>query len=79
LKLLSAFALSIPIRLIGVGAGNLQPASMPVQRDLFEEARNHQRGQWEKVDQVMDAIAERYGSGSIVRGTLAAGKPRKDK
>jgi DNA polymerase-4 len=79
LKLLSAFALSIPIRLIGVGAGNLQPASMPVQRDLFEEARNNQRGQWEKVDQVMDAIAERYGSGSIVRGTLAAGKPRKDK
>lgn len=77
LNLLSAVSLSNPIRLIGVGAGNLQPASIPIQRDLFEEPEDHQRGQWERVDRAMDAIAERYGSGSVVRGTLTAGKPPK--
>lgn len=69
-SLFAAFVLTQPVRLIGVGAGNLQPQSRPVQQDLFSQDRQKQHGRWEKIDRVLDAIAERYGRRSIVRGTL---------
>jgi len=71
LSLLAAFPLVQPVRLIGTGAGNLQPESMPVQQELFGRPEENQRGQWEKLDRVLDAITERYGRRSVVRGTLA--------
>jgi DNA polymerase-4 len=71
LRLLTAFALTQPIRLIGVGAGNLMPESMPVQQALFADEQVRYRQQWEQLDRALDAISERYGQGSVVRGTLA--------
>ena len=74
LDLLRAFSISQPIRLIGLGAGNLQPAAMPVQQDLFGDSPDHQHRRWEQVDRAVDAIAERYGRAAILRGTLAPNK-----
>jgi len=71
LRLLTAFALTQPIRLIGVGAGNLIPENMPVQQALFADEQVRHRQQWEQLDRALDAISERYGRGSVVRGTLA--------
>lgn len=71
LTLLSAFAMTQPVRLIGVSAGNLQPEAMPVQRELFAVEETQHNQQWEKVGRAMDAISQRYGQRTIVRGTLA--------
>lgn len=69
--LLTAFEMQRPVRLIGVGAGNLQPHAVPVQQELFADAQNQHLRQWEKVDRAMDAIDARFGRRCIVRGTLA--------
>jgi DNA polymerase IV len=69
--LLSAFEMQRPVRLIGVGAGNLQSQAVPIQQELFADARNQHLRQWEKVDRAMDAIDARYGRRCVVRGTLA--------
>ncbi|MFZ1982892.1 MAG: DNA polymerase IV [Desulfatitalea sp.] len=68
--LLAAFEMQRPVRLIGVGAGNLQPHAVPIQQELFADARNQHLRQWEKVDRAMDAIDARYGRRCVVRGTL---------
>ncbi len=68
--LLNSFGLTQPVRLIGVGAGNLQPVSMPVQQELFSDNDTQQHQQWEKVDRALDAISDRYGINTIKRGTL---------
>lgn len=73
LELFRQFKLSKPVRLIGVGAGTLQPASMPVQADLFPDEHQDRDRKWEKVDRAMDAVAERFGSHAVVRG-----KPKKE-
>jgi DNA polymerase-4 len=69
--LLTAFEMQRPVRLIGVGAGNLQPHAVPVQQELFADAQNQHLRQWEKVDRAMDAIDARFGRRCVVRGTLA--------
>ncbi len=77
LGLLKAFDLNQPIRLIGVGAGNLQSRQVPLQQELFATEENQQRRQWEKVDRALDAIDERYGRQCVLRGTLT--EPAKTK
>ncbi|MBT8341994.1 MAG: DNA polymerase IV [Desulfatitalea sp.] len=73
LSLLNAFSLNQPVRLVGLGAGNLLSASHPVQQSLFGDALqtppDHPR--WEKVDRAVDAIADRYGASTVIRGTLS--------
>jgi DNA polymerase-4 len=69
-KLLDAFPLKQPVRLIGVGAGALLPMGMPVQCDLFAGQTGKQQGKWEKVDQAVDAIVDRFGGRAVTRGTL---------
>ncbi len=69
--LLENYALNMPVRLVGVGTGSLQPASQPVQQELFPEIPGKQSGRWEKVDRAVDAVAEKYGKYKISRGTLA--------
>ncbi len=56
-----------PVRLIGMGAANLEEGSEE-QLGLFQEpgsARN------KRLDQALDAIQDRFGGGSIQRGTGA--------
>jgi DNA polymerase-4 len=74
LGLLNAFDLNQPIRLIGVGAGNLQSSQVPLQQELFATEENQHRRQWEKVDRALDAIDERFGRHCVLRGTLAKKK-----
>lgn len=66
--LLEHRVLSQPVRLIGLAAGGLQPDTMPVQQELFDSGENHHQHKWEKVDRVMDAVAQRYGHRFVVRG-----------
>jgi len=65
--LLDAWRIEKRIRLIGVGASGLVPASTPMQQSLFDgPARKNET--WEKVDRAMDAITSKYGSDSIRKG-----------
>ncbi|MBR9979683.1 MAG: hypothetical protein KFF50_01515, partial [Desulfatitalea sp.] len=59
-----------PVRLVGIGAGGLQPDTQPVQQPLFADDQDRTPQRWEKVDQTLDAISRRYGRDVIVRGTL---------
>lgn len=60
-----------PIRLIGVGASALIADTTPKQASLFADATIRSDG-WEKVDQAVDRIAERFGTSAVRRGSLAA-------
>ena len=66
--LLAEYRLQRPVRLVGVGAAGLVPASQPVQADLFSGARRAD-AVWEKVDRAMDAIADRFGPGAVRRAS----------
>ena len=66
--LLAAYRLDRPVRLIGVGAAGLVPASQPVQTDLFAGARRAD-ADWERVDRTVDAIAQKFGPGAVRRAS----------
>ncbi len=70
LDLFHQFSLTQAVRLIGVGAGALQPDSTPVQASLFPDGRQVRDHKWEKVDRAMDAVVERFGEQAVVRGKL---------
>lgn len=69
-ELFQQYTLMRPVRLIGVGTGTLQPASMPVQADLFPDGEQVRDRKWEKVDRAMDAVSERFGEHMVTRGKL---------
>ena len=69
LTLLARHAIAKSIRLIGVGASALMAATTPRQASLFSKV-DHQEGGWEKVDQAVDRIAERFGRSAVQRGSL---------
>ena len=60
------------VRLIGVGASTLIADTAPQQACLFPTLARKDQG-WEKVDRVMDRIAERFGPGAVQRGPLGPG------
>ncbi len=68
LELLQTFALTLPVRLIGVGASGLRPAETAVQAELFPDDQMKRDSKWEKVDRAMDAVADRFGDSAIKRG-----------
>lgn len=70
MELFRQFPLKQAVRLIGVGAGVLQPVSTPVQAELFPDGRQVRDHKWEKVDRAMDAVAERFGDAAVTRGKL---------
>ena len=75
--LLDHYPLTQPVRLVGVGVGGLQPSHQPVQADLFPDEQTRRTGKWEKVDKAVDAVATRFGSKAVKRGTFrGAGKKR---
>ena len=74
MELLAEFPMTQPVRLVGVGAGGLQPDARPVQQSLFADPADTHRRKWESVDQAMDAVARRYGHSYVKRGSLEASK-----
>jgi DNA polymerase-4 len=72
--LLEEFALVKAVRLVGVAASGLQPATQPVQAELFPETGQRQERKWEQVDRAVDAIADRFGGAVVTRGTLKSSK-----
>ena len=59
-----------PLRLIGVGASALIADTTPQQISLFPENKQRRDG-WEKVDEAVDRITQRFGRSAVRRGTLA--------
>lgn len=69
-----------PVRLLGVRATKLKEESAPVQLDLFSyQAPKPQNDRNKKLDQAIDSIRQKYGTGAIVRGTLLQSPPPKSK
>ena len=66
--LLARAELSEPVRLIGVGATNLVPAQ-PDQLALFDAAGGRERRR--RLNRVLDALAERYGTRVVRRAGQA--------
>jgi hypothetical protein len=56
---------------VGVGASGLQPESRPVQLGLFADTKQVQDRKWEKVDQALDAVSDRFGTRMVIRGAGA--------
>ncbi|MCH5270184.1 MAG: DNA polymerase IV [Lachnospiraceae bacterium] len=71
LSLFDAIWSHCPIRLLGVRASHLTEADEPVQLSLFDRTSNPaQEEKQKKLDAALDSIRTRYGSSSIVRGSL---------
>jgi DNA polymerase-4 len=61
---LTRAALAEPVRLLGVGATGLEPRDRE-QLPLFERGEARRR---RDLNRALDAIADRFGSGAVVRG-----------
>ena len=68
-NLLDKLRLNKPVRLIGVGASDLDSGDRPVQMDLFFQSGDGFE-KWEKVDKAVDAIAEKFGKHMIKKAGL---------
>jgi DNA polymerase IV len=54
-----------PVRLVGVGVSGLDDTGV-VQRQLFDQAEREKQG---RLDTVTDKLKERFGTGSLRRGS----------
>jgi len=64
-------AAAVPVRLLGVSLGQLQPADQVDQADLFNVAEvERQRA----LDQAVDSLRERFGSAGVQRASLLGRK-----
>ncbi|MCH5274425.1 MAG: DNA polymerase IV [Lachnospiraceae bacterium] len=71
LSLFDAIWSQHPIRLLGIRTSHLTEADEPVQLSLFDGDSNQVREEKQKkLDAALDSIRNRYGSSSIVRGSL---------
>ena len=68
LALLQSYAITQPVRLIGVGASGLRPADSAEQCQLFPDDSEKLDRKWEQVEQAMDAVADRFGASAVKRG-----------
>lgn len=60
-----------PIRLLGVRVSHLTQSDEPIQLSLFDNVADHvQEEKQKKLDAALDTIRTRYGSSSVVRGSL---------
>lgn len=74
--LLDAYELALPVRLVGVGASGLMPEGIPAQQSLFRETETVP-SEWDRADRALDAIAAKFGKGSVRRATLVEDKEKK--
>lgn len=71
LSLFDAIWSHAPIRLLGIRTSHLTSDSEPVQLSLFDLAANVPQNEKQKnLDAALDSIRSRYGSDSVVRGSL---------
>lgn len=59
-----------PIRLLGIRTSKLQTQDEPVQMSLFDLDTAVPSEKQQKLDAALDSIRSRYGSSSVVRGSL---------
>ncbi len=57
------------VRLIGVGVSSLQDESVPVQMELLGNGQTRHK-QWERVDEAVDMIMDKFGSDLVKKATL---------
>lgn len=76
-KIIDAFALSHPVRLIGVGASDFSIQAGPVQLSLFPRTDQTETNaaKWEKADRAVDAISEKFGRTAVMKATLKGDDP----
>ncbi len=67
--LLKTYDIRCDIRLIGVGATNLIPASSPVQMHIFD-TNVIKNSKWEKVDKTVDDIKKKFGVNVVIIKTV---------
>lgn len=73
LSLFDAIWNHYPIRLLGIRTSHLTQADTPVQLSLFDETEHVIRDEKQKkLDAALDSIRGKYGSSSIIRGSLLA-------
>ena len=64
-----------PIRLLGIRVSKLSSKDEPVQLNLFEIAdQKKENEKYKKLDSALDTIRKKYGSQSIVRGSILSSK-----
>lgn len=69
-----------PIRLLGIRTAKLQDISEPLQMNLFEiNTSNPVSEKQHKLDAALDSIRSRYGSSSVMRGSMLQKKDSFDK
>jgi DNA polymerase-4 len=68
-KLLAGSSLKREVRLIGLGASNLVPESVPVQMELFEDAIAAPTSR-ETLEKAVDYLTDKYGTEIITQATL---------
>lgn len=68
-SLLDRFEQGQTYRLVGMAVFDMQPASEPVQNDLFET-----KAVDSKLDRVIDAVEDKYGAGSLIRASRLSDK-----
>lgn len=68
-RLLDNYRMPKKARLIGVGVSNLASETSPVQVDIFERD-DPENSNWEKLDDAIDTITEKFGTDVIKRASL---------
>ncbi|MDO9529003.1 MAG: DNA polymerase IV [Syntrophales bacterium] len=68
-QLLENYGMPKKVRLIGVGASNLVLKAEPIQIDIFERD-DTKSSNWEKLDQAIDTITDKFGTDAIKRASL---------
>lgn len=64
----SRYAARLPLRSIGVSCSRLEPASAPVQLDLFGDAEHRLR--MENLERALDGLRKRFGHQVVRRGIV---------
>ncbi len=68
-QLIDEFKMTKKVRLIGVGTSGFSPTIASVQMGLFDH-KEESGDNWEKVDEAMDSISQKFGKDVIGRATL---------
>lgn len=75
LELLQNEKVRYAVRLIGFGVSGLSRTANAPQLDLFESMETQSSKKWEQLSRTVDRIREKFGSGSIRRGSAMQNEP----